>query len=143
MKSFAIGIVACGASIGMSSYYVQIRNRTKLSVAGVIYPLAIRFLIRAMGWERAMLCVAGIISATALLSFILAVPNPGHQIRVPADGRWLSKRVWVDTKAFRNPAYAWFVASVAILFFGFYAIFFNLEEVCSHYFTTRKYAEHC
>jgi MCP family monocarboxylic acid transporter-like MFS transporter 10 len=77
-----------------------------------------------------MLCLAAIVSGTAFLSFALAIPNPDHEIRVPSNG-WFSKRVWVDTQAFRNPAYLWLVASVAILFFGFYAVFFNLEEVCS------------
>jgi MCP family monocarboxylic acid transporter-like MFS transporter 10 len=76
-----------------------------------------------------MLCLAAIVSGTAFLSFALAIPNPDHEIRVPSNG-WCSKRVWIDTKAFRNPAYLWFVASIAILFFGFYAVFFNLEEVC-------------
>jgi MCP family monocarboxylic acid transporter-like MFS transporter 10 len=38
-------------------------------------------------------------------------------------------RTWVDTEAFKNPAWCWFTAAVAFMFFGFYPVFFNLEEV--------------
>jgi len=103
------------------------RNLT-CTLAGVIYPLAIRFLIKALGWEKAILIVGAIVSATAFLTFLIATPDPNHQLRKPES--WLSKRVWVDTSACRHPAYLWFVASIAALFFGFYAVFFNLEEVC-------------
>lgn len=40
----------------------------------------------------------------------------------------MSKRTWVDTSAFRDPAFCWFTASISALFLGFYCVFFNLEE---------------
>jgi len=76
-----------------------------------------------------MLCLAAMISGIALLSFILARPNPQQQLRKPE--RWLSARTWVDTDAFKNASFRWFTCSILFLFFGFYAVFFNLEEVRS------------
>lgn len=35
---------------------------------------------------------------------------------------------WIDTGACRSPTFLSFTASICILFFGFYAVFFNLEE---------------
>jgi hypothetical protein len=68
------------------------------------------------------------ISGIALLSFILAKPNPQQQLRKPE--KWLCARTWVDTQAFKNASFRWFTGSMLFLFFGFYAVFFNLEEVC-------------
>ncbi|KAF2144659.1 uncharacterized protein K452DRAFT_145203 [Aplosporella prunicola CBS 121167] len=108
-KSFAIGIVASGASI-----------------SGLVYPIMLRFLTTQLGFNNAVRAVAGLIGATTLFSFCFATPNPTHHHRKPET--WLSKRVWVDTAAFKYKPFRWLAAAIAFLFLGFYCIFFNLEE---------------
>jgi len=88
-----------------------------------------KFLIVQVGFNKAVQYVSIVVCLTAFLSFALATPNPVHLHRRPE--RWLSRATWVDTHAFNNLAFCWFTAAIACLFFGFYAIFFNLEEVCS------------
>ncbi|EME39902.1 hypothetical protein DOTSEDRAFT_74697 [Dothistroma septosporum NZE10] len=108
-KSLAIGTVASGASI-----------------AGLVYPVMTKYLIDALGFQRAAAIVAGVITATSALAIFIAVPNPAHKIRKPKN--WTIDIFW-DRHAFQqNKSYLWFVASISILFFGFYAVFFNLEE---------------
>ncbi|KAK5161575.1 hypothetical protein LTR04_004167 [Oleoguttula sp. CCFEE 6159] len=108
-KGFAIGIVASGASI-----------------AGLIYPVMTKFLITEVGFNNAVRYVATVVCLTSVLAFFIASPRPTHIYRKPE--KWMALKVWVDTQAFRNPAFCWFMAAICFLFFGFYAIFFNLEE---------------
>jgi MCP family monocarboxylic acid transporter-like MFS transporter 10 len=110
MKGLATGFVACGAS-----------------VAGVVYPTMLRYLIDSIGYDHAVQAVAGLIALTSVFSLIFATPNPEHKHRKPKS--YLKLTTWVDPEAFRNPAFCWFTAAIAFLFFGFYPIFFNLEEV--------------
>ncbi|KAB8339045.1 hypothetical protein FH972_021981 [Carpinus fangiana] len=113
-KAVAVGIVASGASI-----------------AGLIYPLMTKFLITEIGFNNAVRCVAGVAGFTAVSSFLLCVPNPKHIFRKPET--WKKVDVWVDPHACRNPAFNWFTASICFVFFGFYAVFFNLEEWAAHH----------
>lgn len=83
-----------------------------------------------MGFNNAVRCVAGLVSATALLSFLCAIPNPKHPLNRASEYSWGNIRRWIDPTAFKNATFNWFCASIAFMFFGFYAIFFNLEEVC-------------
>ncbi|TIA62776.1 MFS general substrate transporter [Aureobasidium pullulans] len=108
-KGFAIGIVASGASI-----------------SGLTLPVMLRFLIASQGFNNAVRCVTIVISVTSFAAVLLARPNPAHTFRKPE--KWMSKRTWVDTSAFRDPAFCWFTASISALFLGFYCVFFNLEE---------------
>ncbi|KAM3422425.1 hypothetical protein BST61_g2776 [Cercospora zeina] len=108
-KGFAIGIVASGASI-----------------AGLVYPMMTKFLIDSAGFNAAARWVSLVVLLTSCLALVCANPNPKHIIRKPDD--WMRWKVFVDSNAFRNKSYASFVASIAFLFLGFYAIFFNLEE---------------
>ncbi|CAK1359465.1 hypothetical protein CB0940_05667 [Cercospora beticola] len=108
-KGFAIGIVASGASI-----------------AGLVYPMMTKFLIDSSGFNAAARWVSLVVFLTSCLAFACANPNPKHIIRKPDD--WMRWDVFVDSHAFRNKSYASFVAAIAFLFLGFYAIFFNLEE---------------
>ncbi|TKA72885.1 hypothetical protein B0A49_08141, partial [Cryomyces minteri] len=108
-KGFAIGIVASGASI-----------------AGLVYPIMTKFLITQVGFNNAVRYVATVVCLTSVLAFFTATPRPTHIYRKPE--KWTALKVWVDTQAFRNPAFCWFMAAICFLFFGFYAIFFNLEE---------------
>ena len=120
-KGFAIGIVASGASI-----------------SGLLYPLMTKMLIEKHGFNIATRYVATVVCLTSCMAIVLATPNPEHIIRKPES--WVKISVFVDTQAFRNRSYAWFVASIAFLFFGFYAVFFNLEEwAVSEGFGTRKF----
>ncbi|KAI5205866.1 MFS general substrate transporter [Aureobasidium subglaciale] len=108
-KGFAIGIVASGASI-----------------SGLVMPVMLRFLITSQGFNNAVRYVTIVISVASFAAVLLARPNPAHTFRKPE--KWLSKRTWVDTSAFRDAAFCWFTASIAALFLGFYCVFFNLEE---------------
>ena len=95
--------------------------------AGLIYPIMTKFLITELGFNDAVRCVAGAVGFTALLSVLLAVPNPHHQFRRPE--QWMKVNVWLDLNAFSNPAFCWFTGGICCMFLGFYAVFFNLEEV--------------
>lgn len=98
-------------------------------IAGLIYPVMTKELIKVVGFEEAVYCAAGVAAATCLFSFFFAIPNPDYPLRKP--GNWFSVETWIDPHAFRNPAYCWFVAAICFMFLGFYPIFFNLEEVSS------------
>jgi MCP family monocarboxylic acid transporter-like MFS transporter 10 len=117
-RGLAVGYVACGAS-----------------VAGVIYPTMLRYLIETLGFNNAVRCVAGLTSLTCIYSFVFAAPNPDHDHHAPTD--WASKRTWFDTDVQSNRAFWWFTAAVAFMFFGFYPVFFNIEEVSIHIVLSR------
>ncbi|QDS71550.1 hypothetical protein FKW77_005522 [Venturia effusa] len=110
-KSFAIGIVASGASI-----------------AGLVYPIMTKYLITSIGFNNAVRAVGGLVAGTALISFTCAIPNPAHPLNKESEYSWGNVRRWIDPNAFKNATFNWFCASIAFMFFGFYAIFFNLEE---------------
>ena len=105
-----MGVVACGAS-----------------VAGVIYPAMIRWLIEELGFNNAVRGVAGLAGATCLFSLLFATPNPAHVH--PKSQSYGKLSTWIDKDALSNKAFCWFTAAVAWLFLGFYPVFFNLEEV--------------
>lgn len=87
----------------------------------------LRSLIEALGFNNAVRCVAGLTSLTCIYSFIFCTPDPAHDHHEPK--RWRALRTWFDTEAFHNKAWCWFTAAIAFMFFGFYPVFFNLEEV--------------
>lgn len=95
------------------------------SVAGLVYPLMISILITQVGFNNAVRCMAAVVTGTAIFAIIFARPNPAAEIRRPE--KW-SFGAFVDLHAFQNPAFAWLCAAISILFFGFYAVFFNLES---------------
>jgi len=108
-KGFAIGIVASGASI-----------------AGLVYPYMLRQLIRTHGFNNAQRYVSTVTTITAALAIVIARPNPAHHIRKPET--WFRVRVFIDTHAFRNRSFVWLVTAICFMFFGFYSVFFNLEQ---------------
>ncbi|KAF1949790.1 MFS general substrate transporter [Byssothecium circinans] len=108
-RALAVGVVACGASI-----------------AGVVYPTMLRYLIDSLGFNNAVRAVSGLVTLTAIYSWIFATPNPSHHHPRPKSYR--AVHIWIDPDAFRNKAFCWFTAAIAFLFFGFYPVFFNLEE---------------
>lgn len=70
--------------------------------------------------------VGTLVAVTCIVAVLLAVSNPTHQIRKPE--KWLAVSTWIDSGACRQANFLWFTASICALFFGFYAVFFNLEE---------------
>jgi MCP family monocarboxylic acid transporter-like MFS transporter 10 len=86
----------------------------------------LRYLIQSLGFNNAVRCVAGLTTITCLFSFIFASPNPDHEHHEPK--KWMAKRTWFDTDVQSNWAFWWFTAAVAFMFFGFYPVFFNIEE---------------
>lgn len=108
-KGFAIGVVASGASI-----------------AGLVYPVMTKFLITMVGFNDTVRYVATVVAVTSILVVIFARPNPAHPLNTP--NTWRKVRTFVDTAAFRNTPFVWFTTAICFLFFGFYAVFFNLEE---------------
>jgi MCP family monocarboxylic acid transporter-like MFS transporter 10 len=96
-------------------------------VAGVVYPTMTRYLIDTLGFVNAVRCVAGLVTITSIFSLVFSTPNPDHVH--PKDHDYRKLKTWIDTDAFRNKAFCWFMASVSFLFLGFYPVFFNLEEV--------------
>ncbi|KAH9862297.1 hypothetical protein IAQ61_010500 [Plenodomus lingam] len=111
-RGLAVGYVACGASL-----------------AGVVYPTMLRYLIALVGFNDAVRYVATLTAVTCLFSFIFCTPNPEHDHHEPK--KWAAVETWFDMDAFHNTAFCWFTAAVAFLFLGFYPIFFNLEEWAS------------
>ncbi|TKX18907.1 MFS transporter-like protein 163 [Elsinoe australis] len=151
-KGFAIGVVATGASI-----------------AGLIYPIMLRFLIDSYGFNTAVRYITLLCFLTCLLSIFLIQPNPEHKLRplslrqspdyTPPPSRLpsiaehptttsssssstisapqpstsspspiLALKTWLDPVALRHPSFLLFTAAISMMFFGFYGVFFNLEE---------------
>jgi hypothetical protein len=86
--------------------------------------------------------VAAVAAGTGFFTFCFATPNPDHEHPRPQSYRAL--RTWIDTAAFKNNAFCWYMASIAFLFFGFYPVFFNLEEVglnLDHIYVRKTYTD--
>jgi MCP family monocarboxylic acid transporter-like MFS transporter 10 len=83
---------------------------------------------KIIGWDRAVQATAALTSTTTFLSALFAQPNPKHPLNKGDHNRWTSLRRWIDPPAFKNATFNWFCAAIALMFFGFYAVFFNLEE---------------
>ena len=85
-----------------------------------------KFLLVEVGFNHSTRYVATVITLTSALAIFLARPNPAQRLRKPKT--WIDFRVFVDLQAYRYAPFAWLTASICFLFFGFYAVFFNLEE---------------
>lgn len=96
------------------------------SIAGLVYPMMAKFLLVEVGFNSSTRYVATVVTATSALAILIARPSPSHETRKPES--WTDFRVFVDTQAFRNGSFAWLTIAICFLFFGFYAVFFNLEE---------------
>ncbi|KAF2863396.1 MFS general substrate transporter [Piedraia hortae CBS 480.64] len=108
-RGLAIGIVASGASI-----------------AGLVYPMMNRMLTEKVGFNNAQRYVSTVTACTCLMALFAARPSPDHPWRI--DVRWSKFRTYFDPTAYGNASYNWFTVGVCWLFFGFYVVFFNLEE---------------
>lgn len=119
-RTIAVGIVACGASI-----------------AGLVFPFMLRYLIPRLDFEKAVFCVAAVVVTTSTFAWLFATPRPlPEPLKPKVWGAWST---WVDPHAWQNPAWRWATASVSFMFFGFYTVFFNLEEVSQ----PRSLLSHC
>jgi hypothetical protein len=85
-----------------------------------------KFLLVEVGFNESTRYVATVTTLTSALAILIARPNPSHRLRKPKT--WTNFRVFVDLHAYRYTPFAWLTASICFLFFGFYAVFFNLEE---------------
>ena len=107
----------------MSGIPIPISN---LDPAGLIYPVLFKFAVAKGGFPSAIRYLAIVVGGTSFIAFFCANPNPTHPLRVPE--KWLRSEVWVDKTAFQRRSYSWFVATMCLVFLGFYPIFFNLED---------------
>ncbi|KAF2768533.1 MFS general substrate transporter [Teratosphaeria nubilosa] len=108
-RSFAVGVVASGASI-----------------SGLVYPVMFRLLNESVGFNNAQRYVSCLTAATCIVMWFAANPNPRHEIR--HQDNWFELSVYWDNHAFRNASFCWLTAAISFMFFGFYAVFFELEE---------------
>lgn len=88
--------------------------------------MMLKFLVQQVGFNQAQRYVSTLTVLTCAFACFIARPNPAHPFRKPET--WARVGVWIDTHAFRNRSFAWLCAAISFLFFGFYAVFFNLEE---------------
>lgn len=85
-----------------------------------------KFLLVEVGFNDSARYVAAVVTFTSALAILIARPNPEQLLRRPSS--WSDYRVFIDLHAYRHAPFAWLTASICFLFFGFYAVFFNLEE---------------
>ena len=86
----------------------------------------LRLLRESVGFNGAQRYISTLTTVTCVLAIFIARPSPEHLIRKPES--WSNHRVFIDTHAFRNKPFMFLAAGICFLFFGFYAVFFNLEE---------------
>ncbi|KAF2099966.1 MFS general substrate transporter, partial [Rhizodiscina lignyota] len=111
-KSIVVGIVACGASI-----------------AGLVYPVMMKFLLAAIGFKKMTACIGALSFLLCAFAVVFAQPPAKwFEEKKTKPEKWLEVETFFDPSAFKNAAFRWCVASVTLMFFGFYAVFFNLEE---------------
>lgn len=108
-KILFMGVVASGASI-----------------AGLIYPMMLKHLIAIVGFHRAQRYVSIVTAVTSLIAVCFAVPNPERVIRQPKS--WFNNRTYLDGNCFRRIPSLGLVIGIGLMFTGFYAVFFNLED---------------
>jgi MFS transporter, MCT family, solute carrier family 16 (monocarboxylic acid transporters), member 10 len=92
----------------------------------------LKYLIAHVDFNWAVRVVALTAAVTSGFALTFVRPSPQHIFRKPAQG-WLKMSVWIDTHAFCNAAFSWYMVAICAMFFGFYAVFFNLEEVCNYF----------
>ena len=108
-RGLAVGITASGASI-----------------AGLVYPILFKYVLADYGFATAVRYFSIVVGVTSFIAVFCANPNPAAVIRVPE--KWLKAEVWFDKTAFDRRPYVWFVATMCLVFLGFYPVFFNLER---------------
>ncbi|TKA74847.1 hypothetical protein B0A55_05333 [Friedmanniomyces simplex] len=110
-KSFAVGVVACGASVG-----------------GAVISTMARYLNQQVGFNTASRHVATLVLLLSATTVLLCRPNPAHPRNPSPQWRWST--FW-DSTALRSPCFCWLSAATFSIFLGFYPVFFNLEEWAS------------
>ena len=98
----------------------------KLLIAGYGFPVAVRLFSIAVG-------------VSSFIAFVLGRP-PRGMIKRPIEKK-LNFRTWIDTNAFRNPAFLWYNGALWSIFIGFYALpaFVTLWAQEKHLGTSEDY----
>ena len=95
---------------------------------GLIYPILVRYLIGLVGFNNGVRYIALVAVVTSIFAFFVVQPSPTRIFRKPPQG-WMKIQVWIDVHAIRNLAFTWYMVSICLMFFGFHAVYFSLEEV--------------
>ncbi|MCJ1322735.1 hypothetical protein MMC15_008085 [Xylographa vitiligo] len=102
-RFIAIGITSAGAAVG-----------------GILYPLAIRFLVGKHAFPTGIRIFAALVGGTGLLAAIFGRANPAVSPRPLGPLR--STTTWLDPTALRSGAFLAYAAGVACIFGGFFAL---------------------
>ncbi|MCJ1286607.1 hypothetical protein MMC26_005953 [Xylographa opegraphella] len=102
-RFLAIGITSAGAAIG-----------------GIVYPLAIRFLVGKYAFAMGIRIFAALVGSTSLLASLFGQANPAVPPR-PL-GPLLHPTTWLDPTALRSKPFLAYAAGVACIFGGFFAL---------------------
>ncbi|MCJ1432020.1 hypothetical protein MMC27_001376 [Xylographa pallens] len=112
-RYIAIGITSAGAAVG-----------------GILYPLAIRFLVGKHAFPTGIRIFAALVSSTGLLAALFGQANPAVPPR-PL-GPLARTTTWLDPAALRSGAFATYAAGVACIFAGFFALPFFVTNWAQH-----------
>ncbi|MCJ1402161.1 hypothetical protein MMC11_005380 [Xylographa trunciseda] len=102
-RFIAIGITSAGAAVG-----------------GIIYPLAIRFLVGKYAFPIGIRIFAALVGSTGLLAALFGRANPSVLPRQLGPLHHAS--TWVDPAALRSKPFVAYAAGVAFIFLGFFAL---------------------
>ncbi|MCJ1383905.1 hypothetical protein MMC17_007019 [Xylographa soralifera] len=102
-RFIAIGITSAGAAVG-----------------GILYPLAIRFLIGKYAFPTGIRIFAVLVGGTGLMAAIFGRANPSVPPRTL--GPLYRTATWLDPAALRSGAFLAYAAGVACIFGGFFAL---------------------
>ncbi|MCJ1295852.1 hypothetical protein MMC34_007416 [Xylographa carneopallida] len=102
-RCLAIGITSAGAAVG-----------------GILYPLAIRFLVGKYAFPTGIRILASLVGSTGLVAALFGQANPTAPRR--ALGPLLRPSTWLDPTALRSGPFLAYAAGVACIFAGFFAL---------------------
>ncbi|MCJ1393709.1 hypothetical protein MMC18_006585 [Xylographa bjoerkii] len=102
-RFIAIGITSAGAAVG-----------------GIVYPLAIRFLVGKYAFPTGIRIFAAIVGGTGLFAAVFGRANPAVPPRKL--GPLCRTATWVDPAALRCKPFLAYAAGVAFIFLGFFAL---------------------
>lgn len=93
--------------------------------AGLVYPIMLRNIFEQRSFRHAVQFMALVCFLSSLLALVLSKPNPRFPYRKITE--WTASTTWADMSAFSSPPWVLFSCAIAMMFFGFYGIFFNLQ----------------
>ena len=119
----AIGITSTGVSVGKLTCNLCKSYLTE-SAGGLVYPLAIKYLVGRFSFPVGIRIFSGIVGATAFIAAVSGSPSPNVKKRSLGPVRKAS--TWFDKQAFKSAAYNWYCLSIFVLFLGYYALPFYM-----------------